>query len=199
MWGTGEDLRWETVAYQPLEKGFPVLRWYITILAETKRNNTATSHGKTPRSNAPLPSLLRFIQENVQTSSHTVCDDSPSSWVCSFTASHIHPFAHLMNIYRQVSVGSSVESRGTDMSNLRKDGAKLCGESAVQGRRTCTHMCRAAGKLSLGWKWWRKMWALHLPWGKGSGRTLSLEFYSVRWPCPVWADLLIVPWFCFLK
>ena len=57
MWGTGEDLRWETVAYQLLAKGFPILRWYITILAEAKQNNTTASHGKIPRPNIPLPSL----------------------------------------------------------------------------------------------------------------------------------------------
>lgn len=62
-----------------------------------------------------------------------------------------------------------------------KDGAKLCPrESAVQGRRTCKRgqshwetVCRL--KVTE-----KKMPALHLPWGKGSGRRLSVEFYSLR-------------------
>lgn len=52
-------------------------------------------------------------------------DDSSSSGVCSFTPSHIHPSAHLTDIYHQVSVDSSVESRGTDTGKV-KTGATLC-------------------------------------------------------------------------
>lgn len=81
----------------------------------------------------------RFTQENVQMPGHTASDDSSSSGVCSFTPSHIHSSAHRTNIYCQVSVDSSVESRGTDTGKV-KTGAKLCpreGGHAGTHQRQC--------------------------------------------------------------
>lgn len=164
-----------------------------TVYYYSGRNKVKQHHfqGKIPCSNIPLPSLPEIHPRK--------CTDAQSHgqwWLSLLFSVFNHSLPHMS--IRSSHVDGSVESRGTDTSKVKM------GQSSVPGKALCRAGGRASagkatGKLSAGWKWRRKMPALHLPWGKGSGRRLSVEFYSLRWPCPVWADLLIAPWFCFLK
>ena len=61
-----------------------------------------------------------------------------------------------------------------------KEGAKLCPRgSAVQGRRTCKHG-QSRWEPACRLKVTEKDAGLHLPWGEGRGRRLSVEFHSLR-------------------
>lgn len=185
------------MAYQLLAKGFPILRWYITILADTKRNNTTASHGKIPRPNIPLPSLQRFTQENVDAQPHG------QWWLflwSLFIHSLPHPSVHSPDEHLLPSQCGQLGGIQGHRHGQGKDRSKALARGRRARRRTSMTQC--------GQSRWKSVFrstlvekdaGLASSLGKGSGGRLFLEFYSIRWPCPVWADLLIVPWFCFLK